>query len=477
MASDGRNKACGRGTAALLIVGTGLSLAGCSSLPDYANPVEWYRGASGTVGDWFSDDEEPRRSDEPVSAEAAGDAKTDAPGSGQGSRATFPSLSSVPAKPSVSSAEERQKLREGLVADRANAQYTDARPPASEAKAATPAAPRAAPQPPAQSAAAPARTPPPEPARAAAPAVPPQPAAPAPQPVARADTSAALPSAAYSSSGIKSRLWPYAPPPKSEGDRPVTSARVGEPTTSNADLNAARGTGDPSLSTAATIQRPSSSELGQGLFKATADRSAASQASSPMAPSSMAPSLTQAAPAPAPQQYAAAMPTPAPTPGFPPSAPPQFQLTPPASGAAQPPQYGQSAMPSTASYGAFQPLVPPTDDQAAVIRFGHGSATLTQQDRALIRHMAELAKRSGGVLVVVGHASGRTREMDPVSHELVNLEASAKRANVVADALIAAGVHPQQLIVNAVGASDPAVDESMPSGEAENRRAEIFLQQ
>ena len=134
-------------------------------------------------------------------------------------------------------------------------------------------------------------------------------------------------------------------------------------------------------------------------------------------------------------------------------------------------------MPSPAIYGALQPLVPRTVDQAAVTRFGHGWARLTQQDRALIRHMAELAKRSGGVLVVDGHASGCTREMDPVSHELVNLEASAKRANVVADALIAAGVHPQQLIVNAVGASDPAVDEPMPSGEAENRRAEIFLQQ
>ena len=47
--------------AALLVMTFGL--AGCSSLPDYANPVSWYERAADKVGGWFSDDGVDQTSD------------------------------------------------------------------------------------------------------------------------------------------------------------------------------------------------------------------------------------------------------------------------------------------------------------------------------------------------------------------------------------------------------------------------------
>ncbi len=106
-----------RATTALVLV-AGLGMAGCSSVPDAVNPVEWYRGTTETVGGWFD-------SDEPVPPEpgrAAGD-----PGSS--AQAGYPNLSTVPERPTPSTTpEQREALRQGLVADRANARYTEPAP-------------------------------------------------------------------------------------------------------------------------------------------------------------------------------------------------------------------------------------------------------------------------------------------------------------------------------------------------------------
>ena len=48
--------------AAALVVMT-FGLTGCSSLPDYANPVSWYERAADKVGGWFSDDGVDQTSD------------------------------------------------------------------------------------------------------------------------------------------------------------------------------------------------------------------------------------------------------------------------------------------------------------------------------------------------------------------------------------------------------------------------------
>ena len=84
-----------------------LALAGCAWLPDWADPVAAYRAVVG-------DDLPPARDDgEPPVAEAG--------------EASFPNLGSVPDRaPATSSAAERRRIVEGLVADRRNARHAGA---------------------------------------------------------------------------------------------------------------------------------------------------------------------------------------------------------------------------------------------------------------------------------------------------------------------------------------------------------------
>jgi outer membrane protein OmpA-like peptidoglycan-associated protein len=66
--------------------------------------------------------------------------------------------------------------------------------------------------------------------------------------------------------------------------------------------------------------------------------------------------------------------------------------------------------------------------------------------------------------------------MELASHELVNFQESLDRAETVGRALVAAGVPSERVLVEAMSASQPLFYESMPSGEAGNRRAEILFQ-
>src|SRR5438876_5355090 len=91
--------------AAMLAVSVGLG--GCS-VPDWANPVEWYRNVSGA---------------------SKGDPKPDARNTQnlkKGGEQPYPNLASVPPPPTNAlSSAEREKLRNSLAADRANAKYLD----------------------------------------------------------------------------------------------------------------------------------------------------------------------------------------------------------------------------------------------------------------------------------------------------------------------------------------------------------------
>jgi len=147
-----------------------VALAGCSSVPDAVNPVEWYKGVEG----WFDDDD----------GAESGPAKP-VPGADK----PYPNLANVGDKPAARSAAERRKVAEGLVSDRENARYADeslrkAAPPAPPPNAArqprdgaalTPPPPRPAPRVPVQGSALPpsgasASTPAPKPAASSAPA-------------------------------------------------------------------------------------------------------------------------------------------------------------------------------------------------------------------------------------------------------------------------------------------------------------------
>lgn len=111
----------------------------------------------------------------------------------------------------------------------------------------------------------------------------------------------------------------------------------------------------------------------------------------------------------------------------------------------------------------------------ATIYFSSGSGTLNRQDVNILRHVAALHQQNGGTIRVIGHASSRTRNMDEARHRLVNYRVSAKRANVIADTLVRLGLPKEEIVVVAASDSDPIFLEVMPTGEAGNRRAEIYI--
>jgi flagellar motor protein MotB len=124
-----------------------------------------------------------------------------------------------------------------------------------------------------------------------------------------------------------------------------------------------------------------------------------------------------------------------------------------------------------------KPMTPLSDNviRVATIRFENGSAKLSSRDRQILAKVVRLKKERGGRIRIVGHASSRTHNTDPVNHKMINFRVSAARANVVALELQRLGADRSQLQVDAVSDSSPEFLEVMPTGEAGNRRAEIYL--
>lgn len=121
------------------------------------------------------------------------------------------------------------------------------------------------------------------------------------------------------------------------------------------------------------------------------------------------------------------------------------------------------------------PGLPAGGEPIAVIQFPFGAATLDARDRRVLRQVADIQARQGGFVKVVGHSSLFTANMPQDRHKLVNFTTSVARAEAVADALRREGVPAEVIDVAAVGDREPLYLEVMPSGEAGNRRVEIFL--
>ncbi len=117
------------------------------------------------------------------------------------------------------------------------------------------------------------------------------------------------------------------------------------------------------------------------------------------------------------------------------------------------------------------------DEQVATIHFAHSSSRLDDRDRQVIAQVASAQRQNGAEIVVVGHASGRTQQLDKIEHELANFRISMARANRVADQLVAMGVAREKVLVEAVADDNPRYVETMPTGEAGNRRTEIYFRQ
>jgi len=109
-----------------------------------------------------------------------------------------------------------------------------------------------------------------------------------------------------------------------------------------------------------------------------------------------------------------------------------------------------------------------------IVYFGHGSTGLDGNDQQVLREVASMMSQSAG-LEVVGHASARTGVVDAMRHKLANLDISMRRANAVADALASMGAPRDRISVVARSDSQPVYHEFMPTGEAGNRRVEIYL--
>jgi outer membrane protein OmpA-like peptidoglycan-associated protein len=111
----------------------------------------------------------------------------------------------------------------------------------------------------------------------------------------------------------------------------------------------------------------------------------------------------------------------------------------------------------------------------ATIKFSNGSSGLSKSARSAIKGAAEAQKVRGGHIRIVGHASQRTRDLPIDRHKMVNFRLSVDRAQAVAKELMRHGIAPGSIVMEARGADDPIYYEWMPAGEAENRRADIYL--
>jgi outer membrane protein OmpA-like peptidoglycan-associated protein len=141
---------------------------------------------------------------------------------------------------------------------------------------------------------------------------------------------------------------------------------------------------------------------------------------------------------------------------------------------------GQAAVPAIgASRGGGAVTASATGvGPTAVVYFPGDGIQLSAAARKEIRTAVQLFKASGGsaTVRVIGHSSSRTPNMSVEKHMETVFEKSQKRANAVAQELIHEGVPAARVLVEAVGDSQPVYYESMPRGEAGNRRAEIFVQ-
>lgn len=461
-------------TTPMMIAGAAIVLSGCSYVPDWANPVQWY-------DDLFTDD---------------GAAFIDAPReAGEGG---FPAVADVPGTPPPAAVPaERQALAEGLAGDRENARYLEQQlrqggaPVAAEVVA---AAPRPAPV----VAPAPVLTPTPRP-----PAVP-------------VEVVEAAPLAAPAPALVVPALIAGAPALPALG--PGGLADLGVP-----DMAVPLPPGAAAAGLAVIADAAPLPDLGAGLTPLL-----------PAAPAGGAVALAEPIPAPTLNPALTAAPAPAPAPALANAAPALVPAIPPApampqiAAGALPPAVvaGQntlgatfaqmllqsqatiSIVPAVAGFPAapgpviaapvFNPAVqvaqletpvaPPVIPLAGfgtlpvfaaaptLVMFGHDSVTLSSAARTQIKAIADAYKANGGTIRVVGHASQRTKEMAFDVHLRVNFRVSANRAGAVAVELMRLGVDPAALIIDAVGDAQPMYLEAMPSGEAKNRRVEIFVQ-
>lgn len=102
--------------------------------------------------------------------------------------------------------------------------------------------------------------------------------------------------------------------------------------------------------------------------------------------------------------------------------------------------------------------------------FATGRAALTPAAEVSARALATYLQADGGRarVRVEGHTDNQG---DPSANEALSL----RRAQVVADALVAGGVDPARLQVQGLGDAQPVADNASADGQARNRRVEVIV--
>ena len=136
---------------------------------------------------------------------------------------------------------------------------------------------------------------------------------------------------------------------------------------------------------------------------------------------------------------------------------------------------GKANVPGVHSLNDFEANGLQGSYQVATILFDNGASKLKSRARRILRQVMAHHKQVGGTLRVVGHASRRTKTNDPIRHKMANFQVSTARAERVAKELVKMGVKANKLFVGSVSDSEPRYYEYMPSGEAGNRRTEIYI--
>ncbi len=113
--------------------------------------------------------------------------------------------------------------------------------------------------------------------------------------------------------------------------------------------------------------------------------------------------------------------------------------------------------------------------KVATIYFLDGSTKLQRDDQVILSEIAAAQRQSGNSIRVVGHASGRVRTFDASRRHLINYQVSLDRAHAVAAALLGMGVPVGKLQVEGKGDTAPIYAEYSASGEAANRRTELYF--
>lgn len=136
-----------------------------------------------------------------------------------------------------------------------------------------------------------------------------------------------------------------------------------------------------------------------------------------------------------------------------------------------------TAPPVTTGPGeTMEPAAPAEVEQPALrlrmqsdVLFPVGSSALTEAGRAKIREIAEvLSTYPDSQVYVRGYTSSEGGDQ-------MNYELSQRRAQVVQNELIAAGISPSRIQAQGMGPSNPIADNSTEAGRVLNRRVEIHV--